>query len=71
MNDGLIAAQYARTDEVDMLGLDAIRRQAEADPEQADWLDLAGRYEAQGRPAMAEKCRGRARYYQQVAVMYA
>jgi len=68
MSDGLVASLYAHTGESEMLSLDAKRRAAEADPEQADWAGLAQAYEAQGRPAMAEKCRGRAAYYGPVSV---
>ena len=63
MNDGLIVVQYLGTSEADMLALDDVRRAAEADPCSADWADLARRYEAQGRPAMAAKCHGRAAHY--------
>jgi hypothetical protein len=63
MNDGLYAALYSHTCEKDMLDLDAERREAEADPERADWASLARKYEAQGRPAMAAKCMERGRYY--------
>lgn len=63
MSDGLIAMVYAHTCESDMLALDAKRRAAEADPEQADWAGLAQAYDAQGRPAMAARCMDRARHY--------
>jgi hypothetical protein len=68
MNDGLIVALYAKTSEADMLALDEERRAAEADPQGADWVSLAERYEAQGRAAMAGKCWDRADYYGRVAV---
>jgi len=68
MSDGLIASLYAQTSEADMVSLDAKRRAAEADPERADWAALARAYESQGRPAMAEKCCGRAGYYGPVSV---
>jgi hypothetical protein len=66
MSETLIALQYLATSEANMLALDAERREAESAPEDADWNGLARRYEEQGRPAMAAKCRGRAQHYAQV-----
>jgi hypothetical protein len=59
---------YINTPVEAMTRLDDDRYAAEAEPDTADWFDLARRYEAQGRPAQAGSCRRRGEYYSRVSV---
>lgn len=59
---------YINTPVEAMTRLDDERRNAESEPDTADWFDLARRYDDQGRPAQAANCRRRGEYYSRVSV---